>query len=330
MGHRLGDSSTYVRYYMTNFIDADTQSIVFGSKLQSDLVHLMGRLLRHGQAPTELTEQQKDEIYSDPDLVELRSERDKALARIKEWGYATSKDAKESLVGEQYEECKRKINNLRNKLTTSRLNKEIEEFHESIHAEEVDRQLHTTTLSNELVTQATEHELPERRDAAHLFSKAATASSTDGIDLLRIELVNTLARLCKRRESPHTHQGNKRLKSRRTTIPDQALSIDRRGKKEHTSSISRVSSFSCPFCQIDCEVGKAYQVKVWRIDGLAKHIRKTHIQDAADLVSCPYDNCWAILGGREPFANHAARKHGLNLQKAFVAPAQEGGRIMYG
>lgn len=182
-------------------------------------------------------------------------------------------------MGEQYEECKRKINNLRNKLTTRRLNNEIEEFHESIHAEEVDRQLHTATLSNEVVTQATEHKLPKRRDATHLFSKAAIASGTDGLDLLRIELVNTIARLCKRRESPHTHQGNKRLKSRRITIPDQAFSIDQRGKKEHASSISRVSSFSCPFCKIDCEVGKAYQnqVKVWRIDGLAKHPQNSHL-----------------------------------------------------
>lgn len=32
MGHTLGDSSTYIRFYTTDFIEADFQEIVFGSE----------------------------------------------------------------------------------------------------------------------------------------------------------------------------------------------------------------------------------------------------------------------------------------------------------
>jgi len=32
MGHALGDSSTYTRFYMTDYNDVDFQEIVFGSE----------------------------------------------------------------------------------------------------------------------------------------------------------------------------------------------------------------------------------------------------------------------------------------------------------
>lgn len=57
MGHRQGDSRVYVQYYMSTFNDADCQSICFGSAPQHDLAHLAGRLLRHGDAPTALTDE---------------------------------------------------------------------------------------------------------------------------------------------------------------------------------------------------------------------------------------------------------------------------------
>jgi len=72
MGHALGDSSTYTRFYMTDYNDVDFQEIVFGSEPQRDLIHLMGRLLRHGDAPKRLTEHQKAEVNNDPKLAKLR------------------------------------------------------------------------------------------------------------------------------------------------------------------------------------------------------------------------------------------------------------------
>ena len=34
MGHALGDSSTYIRFYMTDYNEVDFQEIVFGSEPQ--------------------------------------------------------------------------------------------------------------------------------------------------------------------------------------------------------------------------------------------------------------------------------------------------------
>ncbi|CAK7237372.1 hypothetical protein SBRCBS47491_009953 [Sporothrix bragantina] len=83
MGHRQGDSNVYVQYYMSNFNDADCQSICFGSAPQHDLVHLAGRLLRHGDAPTALTNAQINEVNQDRTLQRCRRKRAAALDSIK-------------------------------------------------------------------------------------------------------------------------------------------------------------------------------------------------------------------------------------------------------
>ncbi|KAK7219003.1 hypothetical protein V2G26_007006 [Clonostachys chloroleuca] len=75
MGHTLGDSGTYLRYYMPNFIGADVQSIIFGSSPQTDLMQLMGRLHRHQHAPKALTDQQKLEVAQDKTLTSIRRKR---------------------------------------------------------------------------------------------------------------------------------------------------------------------------------------------------------------------------------------------------------------
>ncbi|KAK7219340.1 hypothetical protein V2G26_007343 [Clonostachys chloroleuca] len=82
IGHRLGDSGIYVRYYMPNSIGADVQSIIFGSTPQTDLIQLnMGRLHRHQHAPKTLADQQKLEITQDPRLIRCAKKRKRVLEK---------------------------------------------------------------------------------------------------------------------------------------------------------------------------------------------------------------------------------------------------------
>lgn len=141
MGHRLGDSSTYVRYYIADFIGADTQAITFGSDLQIDFVNLISRLVRHRNAPTKLTEQQKDEIANDPKLVKYLQKQSQAKARFKKQGYPSYTAAKKAGIGKQYEKYRKRVESLRKTLATKHLKRAISEFHETIHAQEIDQQL---------------------------------------------------------------------------------------------------------------------------------------------------------------------------------------------
>ncbi|CAG9952415.1 unnamed protein product [Clonostachys rosea f. rosea IK726] len=141
MGHRLGDSGTYVRYYMPNFIGADVQSIIFGSTPQTDLIHLMGRLHRHQHAPKALTDQQKLEVTQDIRLTRYVEKRKRALERIKRAGYASAPAAKDTPDGKAYDRYRKKVETVRNVLLRKRMERAVQEFHETIHSKEVDQQL---------------------------------------------------------------------------------------------------------------------------------------------------------------------------------------------
>ncbi|KAK7997835.1 MFS general substrate transporter [Apiospora arundinis] len=168
MGHKLGDSSTYTRYYMTHFIDADTQAIVFGGDLQSDFVHLMGRLVRNSHAPTKLTDQQMYEVNKDHQLAKLRSERDGINNRIK-----ASPDAEIPELHSRRKILQNEIDSLTKKLRHNRFQTAIREFHETFHSDEVARQLHGIRPSTLLAPPSIEYDLPERAEVARLFSLAA-------------------------------------------------------------------------------------------------------------------------------------------------------------
>ncbi|KAK0701564.1 hypothetical protein B0T26DRAFT_681697 [Lasiosphaeria miniovina] len=185
MGHRQGDSRVYVQYYMSTFNDVDCQKICFGSAPQHDLIHLAGRLVRHGDAPTALTDQQKFEVNQDPDLVKYH----------------------------RYDQYKQKADRLSKKLKTERLRRAIKDFHDSVHVEEINRQLNGIKPSDVIAPPTIQYDVPERARVARLFSQAAEVRNRDELHPLRLDLVRTIARLCKRRESPCRRQAKRGRKT---------------------------------------------------------------------------------------------------------------------
>ncbi|KAK7937639.1 uncharacterized protein PG986_014507 [Apiospora aurea] len=314
MGHKLGDSSTYTRYYMTHFIDVDTQAIVFGGDLQSDFVHLMGRLVRNSHAPTKLTDQQKYEVNMDPQLETLRSERDGINNRIK-----AATDAEIPELHNRRKVLQNGIDNLAKKLRDKRFETAIKEFHETFHSDEIERQRRGIRPSTLLAPPSIEYDLPERAEVARLFSLAAEVCNRDSLHQLRISLIDALARLSKRRESPCRKAKSKPGRGEGASKPPGGPMIPTPPADMESSRISSSPSHSaarsmlfCPFCKwADHEVGNAQRQKVWRIDSLARHIRGQHLAKQPESFGCPYDDCNAILWGTEHFTAHMARGHGI-------------------
>ncbi|KAH6883990.1 hypothetical protein B0T10DRAFT_580175 [Thelonectria olida] len=334
MGHRLGDSSTYVRYYMTDFIGADTQAIAFGSDPQTDFVNLMSRLVRHGNAPTKLTEEQKDEIANDPKLVKYLRKRSQAMARFKKQGYPSYTAAKKAGVAKHYEKYRKRVESLRKTLSAKRLERAISEFHETIYAKEIDQQLQGIKPSELLAPSTIQYELEERAEVARLFSQAADVSSREELFKLRMKLIPALTRLCKRRESPRRPQA-----TRKSAKADSQASTQPINDQPHSSSQleldvkhdtptgvtvpktpgSQRASWTCPFCRWrDLEVGEEQRQRKWRVDSLARHIRSQHLRKIEMPFNCPYGDCRAILGTDQHFANHAARGHGDHYPASII------------
>ncbi|KAK3934110.1 hypothetical protein QBC46DRAFT_429032 [Diplogelasinospora grovesii] len=194
MGHRQGDSRVYVQYYMSTFNDTDCQSICFGSAPQHDLIHLAGRLLRHGDAPTALTDQQKLEVNQDPELVRYREKRTRTLQRMKSQGYRTRADAEGTELAAQYDRHKKKADSVSKKLKTQRLESVIKEFHDSVHVKEINRQLNGIKPPDVIAPPTIEYDLPERARLARLFSRAADVTNRDELHPLRMDLQGIFVR----------------------------------------------------------------------------------------------------------------------------------------
>ncbi|KAJ2981946.1 hypothetical protein NQ176_g1710 [Zarea fungicola] len=211
MGHRKGDSSTYLTYYMSNFIDRDCQSICFGSAPQQDLIHLAARLQRHDTAPTCLTDQQLAEINEDEDLKALRSAKADAVQAWKALGYRSREAAAGTTMRKDYDLYSKEAENMSKYLKSIRLRQVLEEFHRNVHVEEIDRQLRGIKPADVIAPPSIEYDLLERAHVAQSYAAAAKVTDADQLHELRLELMVRVTRLCDHRESRAVRQNKRKL-----------------------------------------------------------------------------------------------------------------------
>ena len=205
MGHILGDSSTYVRFYMADYIDADFQEIVFGSEPQRDLIELMGRLVRRADAPTHLTDEQLAEVNRHPRLVRLKRKKRLTVRKMKRngWTVKTVPQTDEGAeVLQEYIRWSRMVDSLRKTLQDVRLRTAINDFHKVRDGKEIARQLDGIKPSQYLSRPDPEYQLPSRARVAKLFVLVADATSRDQLFEIRMNLIRGLRDLCHQREPP--------------------------------------------------------------------------------------------------------------------------------
>jgi hypothetical protein len=335
MGNR-GD--VYERHYMPAFIDRDCQAIYLGTTRRDDLIRAVGRLERHEQAPTALTDVQKFEIQNHPDVVKLVKLREKYVGKMKKHDYPTIKAAMGTLWYERHGETQRELNSLRQELSSKLLEKTIDEFHESVHIIEVERQLRGIRPASDVLTPPTiEYELEERAAVARLLFEPLEDLDEDQVYQVRIKLVQNLVQLCKRQETPHSYKTPRTRKNkdaRQNTEPheqgrppcendmdwDTKTLVDDKSDADSMAPMEIeerpiVPVLYCAFCKWgDEEAGPRKQKYAFsRPDSLGRHVRAQHLKNRTGGFDCPYRGCSAFLGSAEHFLNHTARLHGLHL-----------------
>ncbi|KAM0539694.1 hypothetical protein ACHAO7_011929 [Fusarium culmorum] len=317
MGHRKGDSSTYLMYYMSNFIDADCQSICFGSAPRHDIVRLAARLRYHKGAPKSLTPEQLSDIDTDQTLRMYLKKRMSAMTNLKDKGYRSMKDAIGTKMRDRYDKYNKKAAARRQKLKAQHLQQAIEQFHKAIHIEEVDRQLEGMKPAAEVIAPSgNTYEIQERAQVAQIFSELACKPDRNSIYNLRVNLIKTLIALAGRREDPVKIAANRGLKASATrkakSHHDKSQYLSETNLKgpdltETSMNQGCASGHNCPFC-----LARGFRSPFSRIDVLARHIRG-HLIKKNGPFRCPWPDCTSILADPEHFVAHALRQHGLQL-----------------
>ncbi|KAI9763522.1 MAG: hypothetical protein M1839_006442 [Geoglossum umbratile] len=201
MGHRHG--STYERYYMPDLVERDFQSIYFGTPSQDLLIQSVARmgLSRDRRAPTELSEHQKLEVKSNPELVKLCEKRERCKNRIYRRGYSSIEETKGTELYDRYKGIEREVNGISNKLRRKRLDQAVQDFHDSIDTIEVNKQLDGVTTADILIQPTIQYELRERATIAKLLSLSFDECDEERALKIRAKFIYNLARLCQRQES---------------------------------------------------------------------------------------------------------------------------------
>jgi hypothetical protein len=143
---------------------------------------------------------------------------------------------------------------------------------------------------------------------------------------VRIELVENLARLCKRQETPHQYKAPKSRRRRAkhpfdlpNLPPPAPQDLRELYRNDPVVCVQQLQgpALICAFCKwCDEEAGPAKKDKVFaRIDILRKHVRTQHLDlMASDMeFSCPYQGCMTLLAGTMHYLNHVTHGHGLYL-----------------
>jgi hypothetical protein len=348
MGHH---GNTYEEFYMPDLIERDFQSIYFGTPSQDDLIRSVARmgLSRDMRAPTDLTDEQKDEVYNHPDLVKLRKKRERYKKKIYNRGYYPLSAAEGTHLYDRYKEYDRKANSKANTLRIQRRKQAIRDFHDTIDEIEINRQLDGTDVPEILTRPATRYELRERAAIVRLMSLSLNELDEEQALQTRIKFVYKLSRLCHRQESrrfkPYTDIQTQAHRKKRTSseagdatarkrprlargpnTSDGSPALENAGKKGDVDSASiKVEdieplqdsypmAFTYPVCLICIgDERSSYEERIRpfaRKDSLQRHMN-LHVKKGVfdQRMECKHPNCSDWLDDVQHFMSHAARIH---------------------
>ncbi|EDN08839.1 FluG domain-containing protein [Histoplasma capsulatum] len=149
MGHSRAD--IFERYYISVKVKRDVQSAYLGCPARESIIQAVGRfsLTRDPRAPKELSNEQKDAIERDPQLIKL-CDRQRSLHKLIERKHGSVPKAKGTSLHRQYTELGDTIRAEKQALHREAFDDMRQEFFATIDTIEIERQLLGLSISQEL------------------------------------------------------------------------------------------------------------------------------------------------------------------------------------
>ncbi|KAL8673854.1 MAG: hypothetical protein Q9168_001719 [Polycauliona sp. 1 TL-2023] len=327
LGHRKID--TYQRHYQSTNVIVDVQATFLGSTSKSDMIKEIGKLcLRQDpNLPCSLTEEQKVQAHTQPDLQKLEHRREGLTRELK----AQFRRLKDGASTPLFLERRRVMG----QLSHGRARAEKEYFQRIL------REFHDTADLNHMVSQLqgknnlvgtrppVDFAFEERQRLATTLFQETTESNF-------AQIVEDLCLLCTRQEQ--SRSGRVSYSPTPTAEHSLDMSTIAQGSgtnvQENGRDITVVESSSLPILDItqpsphlniledivvessllpitstmrDAKHGRAKPFA--RPATLRKHYENIHFQYQVGCFYCPVPGCAKLIEERKMFANHAVRVH---------------------
>lgn len=300
MGHTRGD---VFRFYVNQIVDVDTQSMFLETPSKDALIKLSSNsgLTRDPSAPQHLDDEQKEAISKDPELLELKSQRD-ALRKhlVAQYGQIRLSQGTPEYSGYQIMQCR--VRAKQKQLQKTALDQMYDDFFNDVGNQIIEANFQGKPVYfNSQNTTA----LPERRELADLEFKNRDASTVSDKELLE-DRINSL----KMRLDLYGIQVPRPLQKR---IKTDKCAVDVEFPNPFPQRSA--SGLECPCCLgVTNYQPLVRQYKYARKDILIKHFQ-TH-ESGMDFSGgrfCDYPDCETKLRSLSIYKLHQIKVHGIHL-----------------
>ncbi|KAI9765990.1 MAG: hypothetical protein M1840_006997 [Geoglossum simile] len=306
LGHSR--SGIFEQYYLTQ--KRDVQSAYIGCPSKDALIRTMGQMSldRDPRAPKTLTLDQSASIESHPEVKRLQQQKNQLYADLKTT-YGKICKAKGTGVYRTYTNLLSDLRCARQARRTALMEEVIEEWHDSIHTKEVEKQAFGASVTEAEAYQIEPiiHTFEERSRLAEVLfryladEKKPECSARD----LRAISIRDMTTLCALQEVPRREKSSFRgivEAEEDTPEPDLFPTI--------------CPGTQCLFCLGNNQLSHiARTFSFSRLDVLQKHVESVHLWYITldQKVPCPHPSCENVLDNLEHFLNHAQRVHNNKL-----------------
>lgn len=306
--------------YINERIQCDVQAAFLGRPSADALFKAMSHMSRDidPRAPTQLTEDEVNDLKTHPLMVELRQRRD-TLSKEARKIYGTLRNAEkaEDLVFALYKEASSNLNNAKTKLGNDKMKESRAQFFDRIETEDARRQLERMALGvkeEEWQPAEVSHSLPERKHVADLLCTSQSTFSEQEMVNHRAASIDALVSLGRRKQIPERHKASGGVARKWGILPTPPPELVPNYEQEQKLGPMLLANTDCIFCI--CKTGQRKTFS--RPRKAREHVEYQHLRffREDDLIPCPdpyYRLSGIVLYSISYFKNHVLEVHEYSL-----------------